>query len=86
MDSAILQITNISKDKKIDFPAFFKIVKAGFSSPRKQVANNLSKKLNLSKEEVEKKLSEAGIDPKRRAETLSVEEWTLLTKHITLNT
>jgi 16S rRNA (adenine1518-N6/adenine1519-N6)-dimethyltransferase len=59
---------------------FFKIVKAGFSAPRKQLAGNLSKGLKIKKEEVEKLLVQNNIDPKQRAETLSVEDWKKLTK------
>ncbi|GAH64601.1 unnamed protein product, partial [marine sediment metagenome] len=47
VDSAILRITPlISADRKlINADLFFKIVKAGFSQPRKQLINNLSKSL-----------------------------------------
>ena len=54
---------------------FFKVVKAGFSQPRKQLAGNLSKILELEKPKVEKWLSTNNINPKQRAETLSVEDW-----------
>jgi len=47
VDSAILQLTLLDK-RKIDTGLFFKIVKAGFSHPRKQLANNLTKELALS--------------------------------------
>jgi len=59
---------------------FFKIVKAGFSAPRKQLAGNLSKKLGIKKEVTDKIMQKMGIDPKRRAETLNVEDWIELTK------
>src|SRR4030043_801237 len=54
VDGAILKISNIKNKKlKIDKNLFFKIVKAGFSQPRKQILNNLSKMLKLDKEKVE---------------------------------
>jgi len=80
VDSAILRITDISKDKEIDFSVFFKIVKAGFSSPRKQLINNLSKGLGFDRGKTEGWLHDAAVSPQRRAETLSVEEWARLSK------
>jgi 16S rRNA (adenine1518-N6/adenine1519-N6)-dimethyltransferase len=54
---------------------FFQIVKAGFSQPRKQLANNLSKFFSIKKEEIQKWLLEIGVDPKVRAENLSFKNW-----------
>jgi 16S rRNA (adenine1518-N6/adenine1519-N6)-dimethyltransferase len=59
---------------------FFKIVRAGFSQPRKQIANNLSKMLKLDKEKVKNWLLKNGIEPSKRAETLSIEDWIKLVK------
>jgi 16S rRNA (adenine1518-N6/adenine1519-N6)-dimethyltransferase len=61
---------------------FFKIVKAGFSQPRKQLAGNLSKALKIKKTEVESWLAKSGIKPAQRAETLSVEDWKNLANSI----
>jgi 16S rRNA (adenine1518-N6/adenine1519-N6)-dimethyltransferase len=58
---------------------FFRMVKAGFSQKRKQLRNSLSAGLSLPAEQVEAWLTRANIDPKRRAETLSLEEWGALT-------
>lgn len=58
-----------------DRPRFFRIVNAGFRQKRKQVANSLAAELGLAKDAVVAWLGRAGIDPTRRAETLSVEEW-----------
>ena len=55
--------------------AFFQVVRAGFSAPRKQLRNALSHALNIAALEIEALLTEAGIDPKRRAQTLRLEEW-----------
>lgn len=59
---------------------FFKIVKAGFSQPRKQLVNNLVKKLGKNKEEISSWLLENNIQPTQRAETLNIENWIKLTK------
>ena len=60
-----------------DEDLFFDCVKAGFSQRRKTLANcmkNLSRE-SLSKEEIATVLADAGIEPVRRAETLSIEEF-----------
>lgn len=55
--------------------AFFRVARAGFSQPRKQLRNSLAAGLGLAPPEAERWLSGAGIDPRRRAETLTLEEW-----------
>ncbi|MCP4538060.1 MAG: 16S rRNA (adenine(1518)-N(6)/adenine(1519)-N(6))-dimethyltransferase RsmA [Chloroflexi bacterium] len=55
--------------------AFFRVVRAGFSQRRKQLRNTLSTGLRQSPAEVASQLEKIGVDPRRRAETLSVEEW-----------
>ncbi len=57
---------------------FFTLVRAGFSAPRKQLHNSLAHGLAISSEAAEGLLRQAEIDPRRRAETLSLEEWDLL--------
>ncbi len=54
---------------------FFRVVKAGFSQKRKQVHNALSGGLQLSSAQTEAWLARAGVDPRRRAETLTLAEW-----------
>ena len=58
---------------------FFKVVKAAFSQPRKQLINNLSKGLNLSREKTKEILSKAGIFPSQRPGELSVDKYRELT-------
>ena len=59
---------------------FFKIVKAGFSQPRKQLINNLSRGLKFNRGEVKDWLLKNNIQPNQRAETLTIEDWLSLTK------
>jgi len=59
---------------------FFRIVKAGFSQPRKQLINNLSKKLNIDRELVKNWLLKNNIQPTQRAETLNIKDWIKLVK------
>lgn len=81
IDSAIIKILNLkSKILNLNKDLFFKIVKTGFSQPRKQIINNLSKGLSLEREEVRKWILESGISPTQRAETLKIDDWLKLVK------
>jgi 16S rRNA (adenine1518-N6/adenine1519-N6)-dimethyltransferase len=82
VDSTIIKIGGIKKPKNINIKRFFQIVKAGFSSPRKQLANNLSKGLNLDREKIKKALTECNLDIQVRAGNLSVENWIKLSTKI----
>jgi len=80
VDSAIIKIVPHNGTRTVLVPLFFKIVRAGFSQPRKQLANNFSKMLKLDKETVKSWLWKNHIKPEQRAETLSLEDWKNLTK------
>ena len=80
VDSAIIRIKLDKQDSDIDAKEFFKVVKMGFSAKRKQLQNNLSGGLQLSKEEVKDILDRLGLDEKIRAQDLSVEDWKRLVR------
>jgi len=86
VDAAIIKIPRFPKSQIYDWISetnkslFFKIVKAGFSQPRKQLINNLSKKLKINKDKVKNWLLENGVPPTQRAETLTVEDWIKLAR------
>jgi 16S rRNA (adenine1518-N6/adenine1519-N6)-dimethyltransferase len=61
-----------------DVDGFFRLVKAGFYATRKQISNSLSYGLSLPKEDVLTMLDQTGIDPVRRAETFTLEDWAKL--------
>jgi dimethyladenosine transferase len=61
---------------------FFKVVKAAFGQRRKTLLNSIASMGNLSKDMVKEALEEAGIDPKRRGETLSLDEFANLSNVI----
>jgi len=84
IDSSLIKIQNIKKPEDIDIKKFFRIVRAGFSSPRKQLANNLSSGLNLDREEIKKALIESNLDIQIRAQDLRVEDWKALQKDISV--
>lgn len=88
VDSAILRIDDIGKDLDrlldgVSEAAVFSFVRAGFSEKRKQLHNSLAHSLALSHEQANSLLRQAGIEPNRRAETLSVEEWVGLARQAT---
>lgn len=60
--------------------AFFRLAKAGFGQKRKTLRNSLSAGLSRPGEQAAALLAAAGIDPMRRAETLSMDEWASLTR------
>ncbi len=80
VDSAILSIDVYQQPiaEVEDVARFFQLVRAGFSAPRKQLRNALALGLSLPSESAAVLLNRAQISPKRRAETLTIEEWTQL--------
>ncbi|MCU0480436.1 MAG: 16S rRNA (adenine(1518)-N(6)/adenine(1519)-N(6))-dimethyltransferase RsmA [Anaerolineae bacterium] len=67
----------------VDVPSehlFFRVVRAGFGQKRKQLKNALAGNLAIKSEEASALCTQAGIDPMRRAETLTLEEWASLTR------
>jgi 16S rRNA (adenine1518-N6/adenine1519-N6)-dimethyltransferase len=77
VDSAVIRIDLDDHPvvKVNDADSFFEVVRAGFAQRRKQLHNALAAGLALPDSEVVQALNKAGINPKRRAQTLSVEEW-----------
>lgn len=77
VDSAIVRIDIYPKSLIPDsqLPFFFRLAKAGFSQKRKTIRNALSGGMAWKKSDTEKTLIACEIDPKRRAETLSLQEW-----------
>ena len=74
--SAILRIDLYPRPAlDLDTEKFFQLVRAGFSAPRKQLRNCLRDGLSLSAESADAILLGAGIDPTRRPQTVSIEEW-----------
>ncbi|MFT8323205.1 MAG: 16S rRNA (adenine(1518)-N(6)/adenine(1519)-N(6))-dimethyltransferase RsmA [Bacillus sp. (in: firmicutes)] len=83
VDSAVIKLTRretpLVSVKNEDF--FFQITRASFAQRRKTILNNLSSQLEngkQKKEEIIEALQEVGIDPSRRGESLSIEEFARL--------
>ena len=85
VDSAVLRLRR--RDTPV-VPAgdgrepFYRVVQAGFRQRRKQVHNGLTRELPVEREQVEAALSACGIDPERRPQTLTVDEWACLAAHL----
>lgn len=82
VDSVVLKLVSLQTPRVevSDDKLFEKVVRAAFSSRRKMLGNSLQS--SFSKELVHEALNQSGIDSKRRAETLSVEEFAVLTEKI----
>jgi len=77
VDSAVLSI-ELYQEPLVpsgSLDLFFKLAHAGFAQKRKTLRNTLATGMNESPAWAEKLLTAAGIDPQRRAETLSMQEW-----------
>lgn len=63
-----------------DIGSFFRVVRAGFGQKRKQLKNSLAAGLDVTDADAVTALADAGIDPTRRAQTLTLHEWAALTQ------
>lgn len=76
VDSQILVLKRRSTPLfDVNAKQFFRLVKAGFAQRRKTLLNNLSTGLQFTRERVQSACQAAGVDPQRRAQTLSLQEW-----------
>ena len=74
--STVLNLEPLEEKIEVaDEKMFLRCVKAGFAQRRKTLLNSLSAGGGMDKDRVRKILEAAGIDPGRRAETLTVEEF-----------
>jgi 16S rRNA (adenine1518-N6/adenine1519-N6)-dimethyltransferase len=87
VDSAVVRIDvarqpPVLLEEGIGERVFFRVVRAGFGQKRKMLRNSLSAGLALPTTRIEEALERAGIDPRRRPETLSLEEWAGLVRSL----
>jgi len=79
VDSAVVNLTLRKEKVKVESEAaFFEIVKKSFSQRRKTLCNSLTGHRGRNKEQVAEIMERCGIEPGRRAETLSIEEFARL--------
>ena len=87
VDSAVIRLTKREQPavKVTDEAFFFQVTRASFAQRRKTLLNNLTSQLpdgKQKKEEILQALSASGIDPTRRGETLSLEEFGRLSEEL----
>ncbi len=77
VDSAVVEIVRAPEPliPPGQLELFFRLAKAGFSQKRKTIRNAVSAGMARDKDATDALLTRAGIDPQRRAETLSLDEW-----------
>lgn len=84
VESAVVRVDSYDSPplREQETDVFFRVVRAGFSQRRKQLHNALSAGLGsaVSKSDAAARLREAGVDPRRRAQTLSIDEWVEVTQ------
>ncbi|MFU8692652.1 16S rRNA (adenine(1518)-N(6)/adenine(1519)-N(6))-dimethyltransferase RsmA [Rossellomorea sp. FS2] len=83
VDSAVIRLTkrSVPPVQVQDEDFLFTVSRASFAQRRKTILNNLTSQLPQGKEKKElilAALSKAGVDPTRRGETLSIEEFGIL--------
>ncbi len=81
VDSAVVRVDLYPEPliQKLWLNDFFRLAKAGFSQKRKTLRNSLAGGLAMPAHQAGEFITQAGIDPQRRAETLSLSEWEQLT-------
>ncbi len=81
VDSAVLIVDLYDQTliPSVQLDHFFRLVKAAFMQKRKMLHNSLAGAPELNKEKADLLLSQAGIDPGRRAQMLTIDEWKRLT-------
>jgi 16S rRNA (adenine1518-N6/adenine1519-N6)-dimethyltransferase len=87
VDSAVIRLTKREQPavSVTDEAFFFQVTRASFAQRRKTLLNNLTSQLpdgKQKKEEILQALSASGIDPARRGETLSLEEFGRLSEEL----
>ena len=80
VESSVVRLDVLSEPRvgRELLPSFFKVARAGFSAPRKQLRNSLANGLSVDSDVAADGLKAAGLDGRRRAETLTIEEWARL--------
>lgn len=84
VDSAVVRMDVLPEPRLApnETARFFEIVHAGFGTRRKQLRNALANGLGYSPKVIAQVLERIGIDPTRRAETLTLDEWMALYRRL----
>jgi 16S rRNA (adenine1518-N6/adenine1519-N6)-dimethyltransferase len=79
--SAVVRI-DVCERPRVDLPidTFFKVVRAGFGNPRKQLRNSLSFGLYAKQGIIDEIMREAGVDATLRPQVLTLGQWEAITR------
>jgi 16S rRNA (adenine1518-N6/adenine1519-N6)-dimethyltransferase len=82
VESAVIRIDLLDEPRipTPDLPAFFHLARTAFAQKRKKIRNSLASLPGVAPSGAESLLTEAGISPDRRPETLSLDEWEVLVR------
>jgi len=81
VQSAVVRI-DVAEAPRVDVPieTFFKVVRAGFGNPRKQLRNSLSFGLYAKQTVIDGVMRDAGVDATLRPQVLSLDQWASITR------
>jgi 16S rRNA (adenine1518-N6/adenine1519-N6)-dimethyltransferase len=81
VQSAVVRI-DVYERPRVDVPldTFFKVVRAGFGNPRKQLRNSLSFGLYAKQSIIDEIMRDAGVDATLRPQVLSLDQWAAITR------
>jgi 16S rRNA (adenine1518-N6/adenine1519-N6)-dimethyltransferase len=81
VQSAVVRL-DVAAQPNVDMPldVFFRVVRAGFGNPRKQLRNSLSFGLHVKQEVIDAVMRDAGIDVTLRPQVLSLDDWAAVTR------
>lgn len=84
VDSIVIRLDKLDKPRVEvkDKELFFKVVRQSFNMRRKTLRNAVKGLGMLNSEEIEKAFEDSGVDPKRRGETLTLQEFANLADSI----
>lgn len=78
VDSCLLLIDKIKAKTPYPIPdlaQFWRVLRLGFSSPRKQLHNNIASGLKISNSAIKDSFKRVGLGDKARAQELAIEQW-----------
>ncbi len=86
VDSEVVHL-GVREQLPVEMPSggeatLFRVMKAGFAQKRKQLRNSVAAGLAIDRETCAAALQTVHIDPRRRAQTLSLGEWSALTREL----
>lgn len=89
VDSSVISVSLISRKRFTAYGVsekdFFRVLRAGFSHPRKVIISNIAEALSLEKKSIGNLFQEIGIQEKARPSELSIEQWFLLVQRLGLS-